>query len=69
MGVEPVDAHGDELVAEIDLVERLHDVLARLHLVGGRDRVLKGRADDVGGAFGRLSKNFTWLPGRNSLER
>src|SRR3546814_2943954 len=46
MGVEAVDAHRQGLVAPVDLVQRLDDVLARLRLVVRRHRVLEIEEQD-----------------------
>ena len=54
VGVEAVDPHGQGLVAPVDLVERLDDVLARLHLLVGRHRVLEIEEHHVGGRARRL---------------
>jgi hypothetical protein len=52
--VETVDADHHGLVAPVDFVEALDDVLARLLLVVGRDGILEVEEDDVGRALGRL---------------
>ena len=69
MGVEPVDANRQGLVAPIDIVDRFDDVLARLRLVVRRYRVFKVQEDDVGGRFAAFSNSFGLLPGTASSLR
>jgi len=54
VGVQTIDADHHGLVAPVDVVEALDDVLARLLLVVWRDRVLAVEEDDVGLAGGGL---------------
>jgi len=48
MRVEPVDADGDGLAFPVDLVQRLHDIVARGILVGRRHRILEVETNDIG---------------------
>ena len=67
--VEAVDAHRDGLAGAlpVDVVQRLDDVLARLLLVGRRDRVLAVEEDVVGGALQRPSRSSSgWNPAQRA---
>ncbi len=57
--------HG--LAAPVDVVERLDDVLARLLLVVGGDRVLEVEEDDVGGGLGGLLEERRVRPRHGKL--
>src|SRR3546814_16827502 len=58
VGVEAVDAHRQGLAAPVDLVQRLDDILARLLLVVGRDRILEVEEHHVGRGVGSLLEEF-----------
>src|SRR3546814_17735547 len=53
-----LDAHLPGLAAPGDRVHRLDDVLARLLLVVGRDRILEVEEHHVGRGFGSLLEEF-----------
>ena len=56
--LQTVDSHGDDLPLPVHLVQRRHDVVARLVLVGRRDRVFKVQAQHVGRASRRFREQF-----------
>ncbi len=66
-GVEPVDAHGDGLVAPVDVVQRGHDIVARLVLVGRRDGIFEIEAHHIGSTRRRLFEEIGLRAGHEQL--
>ena len=67
MGVETVDADHHGLVAPVEIVQALDDVLAGLLLVVGSNGVLEVEEDDIGAALGRLVEQRRVRPRHGKL--
>ncbi len=67
MGVETVDPDDERLVAPIDIADRLGDVLPRLCLQIGRNRILEIKKDDVGVRLRRLFEELRRTAGHRKL--